>query len=611
VLYLYRTKGDLNYEAPEFRRKIKVKILWRAAKEAARYKWLLIIGGVCTLILTLLTLAAPALLRQMTEIVSGGFGEGGLEDITRLAIMLLALYLARVLFRFLASYIPHLAAWNLVQDVRMKVYGHIQSFSMNFFHDKQTGDLMSRVVNDTAQFELLYAHIIPETVTNVITLLGVTIILFTINPSLAIMTFIPIPFILVAGRILAKKVRPMFKKVQLTLGELNSRLQDNFSGVQEIQAFCTQENENNRVFGKARAYTVFMLKALKIAAVFHPTVEFLTALGTVIVVGYGGFLAYTAGMPVYDIVAFLLYLTLLYSPITALGTLLENAQSALAGAERVFDVMDQDSAIVDKPDALELQKAQGHIVFENVNFSYLDGVPVLDNVNLEVKPSQMVALVGPTGVGKTTMINLVARFYDPVDGRITIDGYDLKDITQNSLRGQISMVLQDTFLFNGTISENIAYARSGATEEDVIEAARIAGIYDDIIEMPQGFESEIGERGMRLSGGQKQRIAIARAVLRDSPILILDEATASVDMQTEAQIQRAIHNLSGNRTVIAIAHRLSTIRNADLILVLEEGKIVQRGTHDSLVAVPGVYQDLCKVYEHDTRIGGFHSEPRT
>ena len=559
-------------------------------------------GGVATLTLTFLNLSAPALLREMTGIVSGGVTEEELGDIARLALMLLGLYGARIVFRFLASYIPHKAAWNLVQDVRMKVYNHIQGFSMKFFHDKQTGDLMSRVVNDTATFELLYAHIIPETVTNVLTLVGVTIILFSINPSLALMTCIPIPFILISGRILMKKVRPQFRKVQKSLAELNSRLQDNFSGVQEIQAFCKQEDESRRVFVKAKDYTTYMLRALKISAVFHPSAEFLTSLGTVIVVGYGGYLAFAAGLPVQDIVAFLLYLALFYAPITGLATLVENAQSALAGTERVLDVLDQSSAIADKPGADDLPAVKGHIRYEDVSFHYIDGIPVLQNISFEAKPGQMIALVGPTGVGKTTMIQLAARFYDPVSGRITVDGHDLRDVTQNSLRSQISMVLQDTFLFTGTIAENIAYARPNAAEGEITAAAKTAGIYDDIMEMPQGFATQVGERGIRLSGGQKQRIAIARAVLRDAPILILDEATASVDMQTEAQIQAALHDLSGSRTVIAIAHRLSTIRNADLILVLKEGKVVQQGTHDSLVAVPGVYQELCKVQEQGARL---------
>jgi len=579
-----------------------LKLLWRIAKEAKRYKGLLFLGGLATLTLIVLNLLAPQILREMTGIVSGGMDQEGLSEIARLALMLLGLYAARVVFRFFASYIPHKAAWNLVQDVRMKVYNHIQGFSMKFFHDKQTGDLMSRTINDTATFELLYAHIIPETITNVLTLIGVTIILFSINPSLALMTCIPIPFILISGRILMKKVRPQFRKVQKSLAELNSRLQDNFSGVQEIQAFCKQEEESQRVFVKAKDYTTYMLKALKLSAVFHPSVEFLTSLGTVIVVGYGGYLAFSAGLPVQDIVAFLLYLTLFYAPITGLATLIENAQSSLAGAERVLELLDESTTVADKPDATDLPPVKGHITFEDVSFHYIDGVPVLQNISFEAKPGQMIALVGPTGVGKTTMIQLAARFYDPTSGHITVDGHDLRNVTQNSLRNQISMVLQDTFLFSGTIAENIAYAQPRATEGEIHNAAKIAGIYDDIMDMPDGFATQVGERGIRLSGGQKQRIAIARAVLRNSPILILDEATASVDMQTEAQIQAAIQSLSGSRTIIAIAHRLSTIRNADLILVLKEGKIVQQGTHDGLVAQPGVYQDLCKVQEQGARL---------
>jgi len=579
-----------------------MKLLWKIAREARKYRGLLILGGLCTLILTMINLSGPALLREMTATVSGGVGEGELPIIRRLALMLLGLYALRVLFRFLANYIPHFAAWNLVQDVRMKVYNHIQGFSMKFFHDKQTGDLMSRVVNDTATFELLYAHIIPETITNVLTLTGVTVILFTINPRLALMTCIPIPFILISGRILTKKVRPQFRKVQLSLAELNSRLQDNFSGVQEIQAFCKQEQESKRVFAKARDYTVYMLRALKVTAVFHPSVEFLTSLGTVIVVGFGGFLAYSQGLAVYDIVGFLLYLALFYAPVTNMATLLENAQTSLAGAERVLDVLDQCSAITDKPDAIELSRVSGHIVFDDVSFSYIDDIPVVENISFEAKPGQMVALVGPTGVGKSTMIQLAARFYDPTAGSITLDGMDLRDVSQNSLRNQISMVLQDTFLFNGTISENIAYARPDATEAQIHAAAHTAGIFEDIAQMPDGFATEVGERGIRLSGGQKQRIAIARAVLRDAPILILDEATASVDMQTESQIQKAIASLTGNRTIIAIAHRLSTIRNADLILVLQDGKVVQRGTHAELVATPGVYRDLCDVQEQGAKL---------
>ena len=572
-----------------------MKTLWRVAKEAKKYRWLLIVAAVSTLILTAVNLTAPRLLTQMTAIVSAGVDESGMQSIVLLALSLLLLYLLRVLFRFLSSYLSHNAAWRCVQDLRLKVYERIQSFSIGFFHDKQTGDLMTRVVGDTAEFELLYAHIMPESVTNLCTLLGVTVILFTMNARLALFTCIPVPFILFSGYILTHKIRPNFRTMRKNTAELNAQLQDNFSGIREIQAFGQQRFERGRVEQKASSVTKSMLRALKLSGIFHPSVEFLTSLGTVFVVGFGGYYAYQGTMTVSQIVGFFLYLALFYTPITGLAQLLENAQQALAAAERVLEILDAQSDVKDRPGAVPLPPVRGHVRFEDVSFAYQDGIPVLENISFEAKPGQMIALVGPTGVGKTTLTQLLARFYDPSAGRITIDGHDVRDVTQESLHAQMGMVLQDTFLFNGTVAENIAYARPDATREEIIQAAQRAQVYDDILDMPNGLDTQVGERGTRLSGGQKQRIAIARAILRDAPILILDEATASVDLQTEAQIQKAIQGLTGSRTIFAIAHRLSTIRRSDLILVFENGRIVQRGTHEELVREDGMYRKLCRV----------------
>ncbi|MDR2924195.1 MAG: ABC transporter ATP-binding protein/permease [Treponema sp.] len=572
-----------------------MKLLLRIAAEARKYRFLLFMGCLSTLALTFLNLIAPRLLARMTGIVQRGVDD--LREITALVLLLLGVYLLRILFRFLGNYLPHVAAWKLVRDLRLKVYNQIQSFSLSFFHKRQTGDLMSRVVNDTATFEQLYAHVIPETITNAVTLVGVIIILFSINHTLALLTCIPIPFILASGWVMMKKVRPRFRLMQKSLAGLNSQLQDNISGIREIQAFGQHERETSRVSEKAGEFTKAMLSALKVNAIFHPSAEFLAALGTVIVVGFGGVLAYHARIDAEEVVAFLLYLALFYAPITGLAQLLENAQLSLAGAERVLEILDSASEVTDKHGALELPPVQGHIRFENVSFRYMDKTPVLENISFEVKPGQTLALVGPTGVGKTTIIQLAARFYDPKAGKITIDGYDLREVTQNSLRNQMSLVLQDTFLFNGTIAENIAYAKPSAAREEIEEAAKTAGVYDDIMEMPSQFETETGERGIRLSGGQKQRISIARAVLRDCPVLILDEATASVDMQTEAQIQAAIARMRGKRTIIAIAHRLSTIKNADIILVLKDGHIIQQGSHDRLIQEQGLYRELYQAQE--------------
>lgn len=566
-----------------------MKMLWKLTKEASRYKGLYVCAILSTLCLTAVNLAAPKVLSTMTGVVEKGMGENSLAIIVRLTLLLLALYLFRVVFRFLSNYLAHKAAWYLVGDLRSRMYDKLQSLDLGFFHDKQTGDLMSRVVNDTRDFELLYAHMIPEMVTNLVTFAGVLIILLAINWRLALITCCPIPLILFSGVIFAKKVRPFFKASQRCMGELNAKLQDNLSGLHEIQSFGQEEFESGLVNKKNYEQVRAMLRALRASAVFHPCVEFLSSVGTVLVVFFGGLLAYKGQLSVEDIVAFVLYLSLFYAPVSGLANLLENLQQSLAGAERVTLILDTPSAIREEEDAVELENVKGSISFEQVSFHYGNKIPVLKKISFSCEPGMMVALVGPTGVGKTTMTQLLSRFYDPVEGEIRIDGTDIRKATLQSLRRNISPVLQDTFLFNGTIAENIGYAKPVASREEIEAAAKAANIHEDIMHMPEQYETKVGERGLRLSGGQKQRVAIARAILRQSPIIILDEATASVDVETERQIQKAINRLTGKRTIIAIAHRLSTIRNADLILVIEEGEIIERGTHDQLMSQKGTY----------------------
>jgi ATP-binding cassette, subfamily B, bacterial len=572
-----------------------LKNLLRLVKHAKPYWGLLIISGLSLLGITTINLLSPWLIKDLVAILTNELNNTSMVKIKNIALILLITYCLRAVLRYLNSYLSHVAAWNLVADMRVIVYDHLQKLSLRYYHDKQTGQLMSRATNDTATFEALIAHAIPDLVTNILILIGVIIILFTMNPYLAFLTLIPVPFLILGGWIFTKKVLPNFREAQGTLAELNATLQDNISGMKEIQVFNQQPREKNRIQKRSRKYAEAILRALKLSAIFHPTIEAISSFGTVIVVGFGGWLALKQHLSVSDIIGFLLYLNLFYQPISTLARVTEELQQAVAGADRVFEVMDTEPDIKDSEDAVEIVDSRGEITFNDVEFQYISQSPILQGISFTAKPGQMIALVGPTGVGKTTIISLIARFYDPVSGSILLDGTDLRSITLSSLRNQISIVLQDVFLFNGSVAENIAYGSKAASVDEIKRAAEIARADEFIKELPEGYNTVIGERGVTLSGGQKQRLSIARAVLRNTPILILDEATAALDVETESKIQQAIQELAGSRTIIVIAHRLSTVKRADKILVIQEGNIAESGTHDELITLGAIYKQLCDV----------------
>lgn len=572
-----------------------MKNIIRLIRYARPYWSLLIISGFSLIAITLLNLVTPWMITRLMDILTGDFNEASINAIGNIAIIIAAALILKIVFRFLNSYMGHKAAWNLVADMRVLVYDHMQKLSLRYYQDKQTGQLMSRTINDTATFELLIAHAIPELLSNILVVLGVAVILFSMNVTLALLTLIPVPFLFIGSWIFIKKIRPNFRIAQGNLADLNATMQDNISGMKEIQIFNQQSREKTHIKKKAQKHASAILHALKLSAVFHPTVEAISSFGTVIVVFFGSRLALGGNLSVSEIVGFLLYLNLFYTPISALARVIEDLQQAIAGAERVFEVMDTEPDIKDSPNAVHLTSCKGVITFEDVSFSYIDDVPVLQNISFRAEPGKMVALVGPTGVGKTTIISLIARFYEPITGRILLDGRDLRDITLSSLRNQISIVLQDIFLFNGTVADNIAYGCKEATMDEIVQAAKIARAHDFIMEMTEGYDTVIGERGVKLSGGQKQRLSIARAVLRNAPILILDEATAAVDVETEEEIRQAIQDLSENRTIIVVAHRLSTVKRADNILVIHNGKIVESGNHYELLSYNGVYKQFCDI----------------
>jgi len=568
-----------------------MKKLIRLFRFAGPWAHLLIIATVALFIITGVNLLAPEITRRIIAIMESGKLADSINEITVLALILLGSFAIRGVCQFLNNYLSHVASWNMVNKVRGIVYDHLQKLSMSYYHDKQTGQLMSRVINDTATFESLIAHALPEITTNVLTIVGVLIILFVMNPLLALLVCIPIPFIAVVSMI-PRLMRKHFRSAQEKIAELNAVLQDNFSGIKEIQVFNKQEQESQRVLAKSTQYTKDIIKALFYSGILHPSVAFITTLGTIIVLIAGPIIALRTGLNIADVVAFLLYLNLFYAPVAMLTRIVEDVQQGLAGTERVFEILDVEPEIKDKPDAISVDRLSGQIEFRDVTFSYQDEIEVLSHISFEAKAGQMIAIVGPTGVGKSTISGLIARFYDPTSGSILMDGFDIKDMTLESLRHQLSLVLQDVFLFNGTIGENIAYGTDNATDEMIKEAAKIACVDEFIESLPEKYETFIGERGVRLSGGQKQRLSIARSVLRNSPILLLDEATSAVDTETEREIQNAISKIIGHRTIIVIAHRLSTIKKANLIIALQDGKIVERGSHDELIEKGGVYSAL-------------------
>jgi len=477
-------------------------------------------------------------------------------------------------------------------DIRMDMFRHLQRLSLRYYARREVGGIISRVTNDVDKISELVTSGLVSAITDVVTLCGIVAIMLWMNTRLSLITFTVIPMIVAFMVFWGRRVRTVYRRTRRTIASVSAKIEESVSGMREIQSF-SREAATRREFERANISNMEAnVEASRIMSAFWPAVSVFSAVGNCLVLWFGGSAVMRGALTVGVLFGFMSYLNRFFWPIQDLSMFWNNVQSAMAAAERVFGIMDTEVEITEKPDAEELPRVEGRVAYEGVTFGYDPDHPVLRDIDLTIEPNATVALVGPTGAGKTTMINLLYRFYDPQRGRITVDGRDLRDVQLRSLRRQMAIVLQDPFLFSGTIRENIRYGNPAASDEEVVAVSKAVGAHEFIEALPEGYETDVRERGGRLSMGQRQLISLARALLAEPRILIMDEATSSIDAYTELIIKQALEKVLGDRTSIVIAHRLSTVRNADLIVVLDKGRIVERGRHDDLMRRGGLYSKL-------------------
>jgi ABC-type multidrug transport system fused ATPase/permease subunit len=549
----------------------------------------LLITGVLLLLHTGLSLLPPLFQRQIVDrvIVAG--------DLGRLGVLmggLIGVYALLWGAEVSEQYLRHVLGARFILDLRVRLYGYLQRLSLSFFERTSTGELMSRVANDVEALEQFVTHGVILTTVDLLRLVGATIMLLVLDWRLALIVLALLPLIAVALRRFNRRARPIYRQARDRLGDINARLQDNLAGIRVIQAFGREDAELARFRDVSDHYYQERVRAIRTWSTFFPALSFVGAAGGTLVLGVGAWMVIQDQLSLGTLVAFMAYITSFYDPLRRLTEVDNTFQQAIAAGERIFELLDEEPEIRDTPDAVTLEKIEGDVVFDDVHFRYGEGDEVLHDVEFHVAPGEVVALVGPSGAGKTSIASLLCRFYDPIHGRILVDGHDLRGVQVKSLRRHVAVVLQDTFLFNTSVRDNLLYGKPDASEEEMVAAARAAYAHAFIRQLPQGYDTEIGERGVKLSGGQKQRLALARAILADPRILILDEATSSVDAEAEYLIQQALDEVLKGRTALVIAHRLSTIRNADKIIALEKGRIREVGDHRDLLARGGLYSQL-------------------
>jgi ATP-binding cassette, subfamily B, bacterial len=518
------------------------------------------------------------------------------DQLTWVMLAVLGAFFLRDVFNSLRLRLNNTFEQNVIYDMRREVYGKLQRLPVNYFDQRSSGDLMTRVLEDVNSVERLLIDGTEQGTLALLQLFGVLFFLLHMNPTLTALALVPMPILAVGVYWYTSTAHRRYRAQREAASAMNALLMDNLQGVRQIKSFGREQHEDARFAEKADGLRRGTLLVMRAWANYSPAMAFAAALGSGLVLWFGARAVLANEMKIGELTAFLLFLTMFYDPITKLHGLNQMLQSARAAGERVFDVLDFET---ETGHTRRTQNAarlvRGEVIYENVSFAYSPERVVLRNISLRARPGEMIALVGPTGAGKSTLVNLLPAFYEATGGRILLDGQDTSTLTLDSLRAQISVVSQEPFLFNGTVRENILYGKLDATEAELIAAARAANCHEFITRLPEGYDSRVGERGVKLSVGEKQRVSIARALLKNAPIIILDEATASVDTATEKLIQEALERLMAQRTSFVIAHRLSTIRRADQILVLRAGEIIERGTHDELFAAGGLYAKLSRI----------------
>lgn len=543
----------------------------------------------CAFLMSILDLVFP---KMATRIIDDILPARNIKLMINIGVFLLLLYVIRYILGYIVHYYGHTLGTKIEFDMRQDLFNHIQKLSFTYFDNTKTGQIMSRIVNDLNEISELSHHGPEDFFIASVTFIGSFIILMKMNWKLSLITFSILPIMFKFALIKSNNMKKAFKNTRVKTGDINAQIEDSISGIREVKAFTNEEYEKLKFHFANKGVKQAKQDSYRAMAEFFSGMNFFTNFMNLVVLMAGGWFCYTGELTTGELLSFFLYISMFFKPLRKMVNFTETYQSGMAGFSRFIELLELKPDIADKPDAYELDNVEGHISFRDITFSYNDGNEVFSNISFDIKPGETIALVGPSGVGKTTLASLIPRFYEVDSGTIAIDGIDIKDVTLKSLRQNIGIVRQDVFLFTGTVQENIAYGKLDATFDEIVEAAKQSKAHDFIKDLEEGYNTYVGQRGVKLSGGQKQRIAIARIFLKDPPVLILDEATSALDNETEQIIQESLFDLSKDRTTLIIAHRLATIRHADRIFVLTENGIEEQGTHKELLKQKGFYHEL-------------------